>query len=194
MIKRDIVGRAFTSFGKQKRAQVQSLVILVLVLFGCGWLYFVRFEPHPYAQDDFEAYRTITMYVAIIAALGLARGTYYMHLDMPYLNFTEDQFYYDEDETVKGGYWREVKDICEIEIDDSNKRPPYFLARGNLIVVLALKIIEALGPRQKKRMGIVFCFGEDQQFIIDPAEVNLRGEDVLSIAKTYWQSSQAKLE
>lgn len=194
MTKHDVVGRAFTTYSKQKRAQIRTVVILTFTLIGCGYMYFVRLEPHPFAQDDYEAYRTIVIYIAFGTILALARAGYYMHLDMPYLNFTKDRFYFDEDETEKGGYWRDVSDISEIEIDDSKKKYPIFLARGNLVIILAMKILEALNPRPKKRTGLVFYYGKDQQFVIDPGVVNLRGEDILSIAKTYWQSSQAKLE
>ena len=86
---------------------------------------------------------------------------------MPYLHFTEDQFYFDEDGKETKHYWREVEDIREIQLMD----------RGM--------------PRQDKVIAIVKSKGE--QITIDPRLVRFDGADVGAIARQFWQAAVEKI-
>jgi len=166
MIKKDIVGRSFAAYGKHRKTQVRILAGLLFTLAILAYAYFFRLVPNPYTGEGAEPYRTIIQYVAFGHVLAIGRLLYNVYLDMPYLHFTEERFYFDEDGSEVGGYWRDVTEISESEIS----------TRGM--------------PMPEKAVAI--SYNDSAQFFIDPRIVNLRGADASAVAKQFWQTSLAR--
>jgi len=168
MIQTDVAGRSFAAFSKYKTTQFRITAGLVVTLGLCAYAYFFRYQPHPFSGEDFELQRTIVQYIAFGTVLGIGRILYDIHLDMPFMHFTEDRFYLDHDGAEVGGYWREVTDISEITV----------VKRG-------------VPTRQK---AVVLTYGNENQFLIDPTVINFRDSDVRAIAKEFWEKALAKLD
>ncbi|MBO6503963.1 MAG: hypothetical protein JJ850_17170 [Kordiimonadaceae bacterium] len=162
MIKQDVAGRKFAAFGKTRAKNIKILLGLLASTVVLSYLYY-RSE---LGSSD-PSTPNLLIYAVIGSLLAIGKVLYEIHLDMPFLHFTEDQFYFDEDGKETKHYWREVEDIREIQLMD----------RGM--------------PRQDKVVAIVKSKGE--QVTIDPRVVRFDGADVEAIARQFWQAAIAKI-
>lgn len=168
MIKKDVAGRMFASWGKTRNSQYGAIAGLTVMLAICIYAALVKFQPHPISGEDPETARVITTYIGAGVFFAICRILFNLYIDLPYLQFTEDQFYVaDENDNKLGGYWRDV-----VEIIDG-------------------KVVDDKGALPDKAVGLVLADG--RLFVIDPSRINLRGDDVAGIAKEFWQTALAKI-
>lgn len=157
-IQKDVAGRPFAVFSKHKNTQIKTLFGLLVTLALIAFAYFYL-----------DSSKIVGLqYVALISVMAVARISYNLYLDMPYLHFTEDRFFFDEDESNEGGAWRDVVDIHQVEIDSNNWR-----------------------SRQK---AVCLVKSDKTKFLIDPRIINFKSADVSGIAKQFWQSALSKLD
>ncbi|WP_262696290.1 hypothetical protein [Kordiimonas aquimaris] len=164
MIKEDIAGRKFAVFSKTKQKNFK----LILASIGGAAIFAYWIVTSKNNDVNATGLRFIDfIYPAIILIGGLAKTLYDAHLDMPYLNFTEDQFYFDNDGKETRHYWRDVIDIKEVELIDRS-------------VSLKDKVV-------------LIVKSDKNEFKIDPRDINYNNSDVAAIAKEFWRSAITKI-
>lgn len=162
MIKHDVAGRAFAAFPKTNHKYFK--VLWGLLAGGVALaLYYVKL-----IQDNgIDVNPGFLVYPAIALLMGIVKVIYEIKLDMPYLLFTEDHYYFDQDGGETRYYWREVEDIREVSLMD----------RGM--------------PRKDKAVVIIGQRGH--QFNIDPREIRFDGADVAEIAREFHKKAMVKI-
>lgn len=190
MIKRNFLGKPIANYCKKETFQLREMFISLVVLAICIYTYFFKFVPHPYSGETYELERTVIQYLAFGTVLWIGRVIYRWKLDMPYLSFTEDRFFFDDDGVETGGYWTEVTNIVEVEIQGEPKRPRFKMAKFNPLI--GMKLIAASGMPRIKQMGWEIQYGTGKRFLIDPTDVDVRDEDIMEIATTFWKDASQK--
>ncbi len=167
MIKRDIAGREFASFPRTKTKQLRLMAGVVVGSF--MWAAFI-YRQHLNAVANFQSSGfpwENFLYPVLLLLGGIGKVLYDLHLEMPYLNFEEDCFYFDDKNKSEKRYWREVIDI----------RTSNGIANGS--------------PIADSR--VVILLPKEEQLIIDPKEVDFQGADIEKIAKQFWKKACDKI-
>ncbi|NVJ96834.1 MAG: hypothetical protein HWE25_01710 [Alphaproteobacteria bacterium] len=164
MIKKDVAGRMFATFSRTKAKYIKLLLGIfmsaVVIVFWAVWQWKTSAVPEEFNWLNF-------IYPMIILIGGASKILYDIYLDMPYLHFTEDQFYFDEDGKEKPHYWRDVTDIGEVTLMDG-------------------------GTPGADNAVLIVVRGKDQ-FTIDPRLVDFKGADLAAIAGEFWENAKAKI-
>lgn len=190
MIKLNYLGRPIANYCKKETSQLKELFICLGVLALCIYLYFFEFLPHSYSGETYLTERLVVQYVGFGSIVFLIRTVINWNLEMPYLNFTEDRFFFDNEGSETGGYWREVKSITTVEIrDDVN--PRFAMAFSRVFPSIMLKKIAASGMPGASRLGWEIRYGSGSKFVIDPKEVETRGEDIMAVANEFWKNAES---
>lgn len=188
MIKRNVLGKPIANYGKKETAQLREMFGYLFFLAACAYLYFFEFVPHSFSGETYELERTVTMYAALAVMVAIVRMVYLRNLDMPYLSFTEDRFYFDNDGSETGGFWQEVESITSVEIQDEAS-PRQSMILGKFAPFLVMKKIAQSRMPGPPVFGWEILYRDGKSFLIDPREIETQGDDILEVATYFWENS-----